>query len=58
MGREERRARARIKRHLQKTLKRTPTDEEIEKAFQQLEQTKEKEGRGRFAKLKNRRRFD
>ena len=58
MGREERRERARIKRHLQKTLKRTPTDEEIEEALRQLEQTKEKEGRGRFGGLRNRRRFD
>jgi hypothetical protein len=58
MGREERRARARMKKHLQKTLKRTPTDEEVEEALRQLEQTKEKEGRGRLGRLKKRGRFD
>ena len=58
MGREERRAHARMKKHLQKTLKRAPTDEEIEEALRQLEQTKEKEGRGRFGRQKKRGRFD
>ena len=58
MGREEKRARARMKKHLQKTLKRAPTDEEIEEALCQLEQTKEKEGRGRFGRQKKRGRFD
>ena len=58
MGREEQRARARMKKHLQKTLKRAPTDEEIEEALRQLEQTKEKEGRGRFGRQKKRGRFD
>jgi DNA-directed RNA polymerase specialized sigma subunit len=44
MGREERRTRERVKRHLEKKLHREPTDEEIEAALHQLEQTHEKLG--------------
>jgi len=45
MGREERRVRERIKTQLAKRLGRDPTQEEVEAALAQLEQTQQKEGR-------------
>lgn len=44
MGREERRTRERVKKQLETRLRREPTDEEIETALRQLEQTHEKLG--------------
>jgi DNA-directed RNA polymerase specialized sigma subunit len=44
MGREERRTRERVVRQLEKRLRRKPTDEEVETALRQLEQTHEKLG--------------
>lgn len=44
MGREERRTHERVKRQLEKRLRREPTDEEIEAAVRQLEQTHQKLG--------------
>ena len=45
MRREERRARERVTKQLARRLRREPTQEEIEAALAQLEQTQQKEGR-------------
>jgi DNA-directed RNA polymerase specialized sigma subunit len=47
MGREERRQRGRVAKQLRKRLGRAPTEEEIDAALAELQETQAKEGRRR-----------
>lgn len=42
MGREEKRQRERIARHLKRRMRRRPTEEEVEKALAELRETQRK----------------